>query len=570
MKKHWKILKPAPEKTIHLKEVLKVHECICDILVNRGIDSFETARKFFRPDWASLHDPWLLKDMDKAVERILKALEAKEKILIYGDYDVDGTTAVACMYGFFRDIYQKELLDFYIPHRYREGYGISKMGVDSAIERGFSLVIALDCGIKSVELIEYAKSAGTDFIICDHHLPDEQLPDAAAILNAKQPGCPYPYKELCGCGVGFKLITALSSRLGLPDSYPQSYLDLLATAIAADIVPMTGENRILAYHGLLKINTNPCPGIAALMKRTGMASVRSISDVVFMIAPRVNAAGRMDDAGKAVRLFIEDDPVKADEFASGLHNDNDERRQADSRTTEEALAIIKADDGHASRKSSVLYKEDWSKGIVGIVASRLIEHYFRPTVVLTRSGELVTGSARSVPGFNLYEAIHACREHLVAYGGHFAAAGLSLRPENVAAFSRKFEEVVNTSIDERLLTPEILIDTEITVTDIRKSLLNVIRQMEPFGPDNPEPVFIIRAARDTGKSKIVKDKHLRVEISQGNHVIAGIGFGMAHLLTTLQGGRPVDLACKITENEYMGSSTLELRLLDIRSHESTA
>ena len=566
MKKNWSLLQPDQDIVKNLVESLKVHPIICQILANRGIKDYEAARFFFRPDLDALHDPWLLKDMDKATERILNAMSKNEKIMVYGDYDVDGTTAVACMYKFLRDNYPVEWLDFYIPHRYREGYGISKIAIDIAAERGFSLIIALDCGIKSVELIAYAKKLGIDFIVCDHHLPDEQLPDAVAILNPKQPGCHYPFKELCGCGVGFKLISALTSKLGITNYKPDHFLDLQATAIAADIVSMTGENRILAFYGLKKINTDPSPGVAALMKKTGIEKVRSISDVVFMIAPRVNAAGRMDDARKAVQLFIEEDMAQADDFASILHNDNIDRKEADTRTTEEALAIIKADDFLLKSNSSVIYNENWSKGIVGIVASRLIEHYFRPTVVLTRSGDLVTGSARSVPGFNLYEAIHACREYLVAYGGHYAAAGLSLLPENVEAFRRKFEEVVSAGVNEDLLTPSIQIDAEISITDIRQPLFNIIRQMEPFGPDNPEPTFVIRGVRDTGGSKVVKEKHLRFDISQGSHRITGIGFGLSQFYPLLKSSDPVDIVCRITENEFRGNINLELRVLDVRKH----
>jgi single-stranded-DNA-specific exonuclease len=568
MKKKWNLLRPDKEAVKNLKESLNVHPIICGILVNRGIREYDTARTFFRPELKDLHDPWLLKDMDKATERITRAMSENEKILVYGDYDVDGTTAVACMYRFLRDIHPVELLDFYIPHRYREGYGISKIAIDHAFEKGFSLIISLDCGIKSVELISYAKGLGIDFIVCDHHLPDEQLPDAYAILNPKQPGCHYPFKELCGCGVGFKLISALSSKLAIDGLNPARYLDLQATAIAADIVSMTGENRILAYYGLKKINSDPSPGIAALMKKTGIEKVKSISDVVFMIAPRVNAAGRMDDASKAVRLFIEEEMEKADDFASILHNDNIDRKEADTRTTEEALAIIKADDEMMSRKSSVIYNENWSKGIVGIVASRLIEHFYRPTIVLTRSGDLATGSARSVPGFNLYEAVHACREYLVAYGGHYAAAGLSLLPENVDAFRQKFEEVVSAGVNEDLLTPAIDIDCEITIEEIRKPLFNIIRQMEPFGPDNAEPTFVIRGVKDTGGSKVVKEKHLRFEISQGSHRINGIGFGLANLYPLLESKDPVDIVCRINENEFRGNSNLELRVLDMRKSET--
>ena len=399
--------------------------------------------------------------MDKAVERILNAFNNNEKILVFGDYDVDGTTSVACMCRFLKKIYKEENIDFYVPHRYREGYGVSRQGIDFAKENNFKLIISLDCGIKSVELISYARQLDLDFIVCDHHLPDQELPPAVAILNPKQKDCNYPYKELCGCGVGFKLITALSQRLGVDEEEYFSYLDLVVTAIGADIVPITGENRILAYYGLQKLNTNPCAGIKALMELGGTQKKYSINNVVFIIAPRVNAAGRMDDARKAVLMFIEDNYTKAKEYAEMLHSDNTDRKEADTNITEEALAIIESDDVMMNRKTTVVFKSGWHKGVVGIVASRLIEKYYRPTVVLAQSGEYVGGSARSVPGFNLYEAIHECREYLIGYGGHFAAAGVTMLPENVDAFSNKFEEIVSATIEQHLLIPEIIIDAEI-------------------------------------------------------------------------------------------------------------
>lgn len=427
MEKRWNILPTDITRTESLQEALKINRTICSILVQRGIDSYDKAKDFFRPQLAQLYSPWLMKDMDKAVSRLLTAFQQHEKILVFGDYDVDGTTAVAAMYQYLSSIYDS--VDFYIPHRYREGYGISKMGIDHAKENGFTLVVSLDCGVKSVDLIAYAQTLGIDFIVCDHHLPDQRLPPAVAILNPKQSDCTYPYKELCGCGVGFKLMTALSEKLSLPEETHLAYLDLVATAIAADIVPITDENRILAYYGLEKVNQNPCPGIKALMQLAAVQKTMSITNLVFIIAPRVNAAGRMDDAKKAVQLFIEKDPVKALSFAEMLHSDNADRREADSSITEEALALIEADPEHATKKSTLVYQEHWHKGVVGIVASRLIEKHYRPTIVLTRSGDYVAGSARSVAGFNLYEAIHACKEHLLGYGGHFAAAGMTLLPE---------------------------------------------------------------------------------------------------------------------------------------------
>ena len=567
MEKRWNILPFDNYKAEQLKQSLGISLTICKILVQRGIDNFEEARNYFRPQLEQLHSPWLMKDMQKAVSRIEQAISDAEKILIFGDYDVDGTTAVASMYQFITGIYDEAFTDFYIPHRYREGYGISRMGIDFAAANGFGLIISLDCGIKSVELIGYAKTLGIDFIVCDHHLPDKILPEAAAILNPKQPDCTYPYKELCGCGVGLKLMAALAEHYSMPPETYYCYLDLVATAIAADIVPMTGENRILAYHGLKKINNNPVPGIKALIKLGNIQQELSITNVVFVIAPRVNAAGRMDDARKAVQLFIEKDPVKAMEFAEMLHSDNSDRKEADSSITREALDIIQADDELIKSKSSVVYNENWHKGVVGIVASRLIEHFYRPTVVLTKSGDLVAGSARSVAGFNLYEAIYACREHLVAYGGHFAAAGLSLLPEHVNAFRQKFNEVVSETIDERLLIPEIIIDAEISFTEITESFYNILVQMEPYGPENMRPVFIARNVMETGYSKILKEQHVRFVVKQQQLTLTGIGFNMHDKFDLLGMKKPLDIVFTIDENEWQGNKTLQLKMIDIRLSE---
>jgi single-stranded-DNA-specific exonuclease len=482
MEKRWTVLS-APESSVAaLQEGLKIHPVLCRVLAARGIDSFEKARDFFRPTLEHLHSPWLMKDMDKAVQRITTAFEQQEKLLIYGDYDVDGTTAVATLYRFLQPLHP--LLDFYIPHRYREGYGISRQGIDFAIANGFSLIIALDCGIKSTELITYAKANGVDFIVCDHHLPDDMLPPAAAILNPKQPACPYPYKELCGCGIGFKLICALAEQFEIPLSEAMASLDLVATAIAADIVPITGENRILAHFGLKKVNENPLPGIKALVTLGGLKKALGISNLVFVIAPRVNAAGRMDDARKAVQLFIEDDEHQAMHFAEMLHSDNTDRKEADSNITEEALEIIRQDPQHATRRSTVVFRDHWHKGVVGIVASRLIEHYYRPTVVLTASNGLITGSARSVRGFNVYEAIDACRTCLLNYGGHFYAAGLTLSPDQLTAFREAFEAVVSERITPEQLIPEIIIDATLRFSDLKYAFYNILKQMEPFGPEN--------------------------------------------------------------------------------------
>jgi single-stranded-DNA-specific exonuclease len=562
MKKRWRILSADNQKVDALQQSLRIHPALCQVLVQRGIETFEQAKNFFRPQLADLHSPWLMKDMEKAVARVLLAMERGEKILVFGDYDVDGTTAVASMFRFLRKTYPA--VDFYVPHRYREGYGVSKAGIEFAREQGMTLIISLDCGIKSADLIAYAQTIGIDFIVCDHHLPDLELPPAIAILNPKQPGCPYPFKELCGCGVGFKLITALSERMGLPPGTPFEYLDLVATAIAADIVPVTGENRILAYHGLQKVNNQPNPGIRALAQLSGLTRALHITNLVFMIAPRVNAAGRMDDARKAVELFISDSPEEAHRFGEMLHSDNTGRKEADSSITAEALTLINENEDWKARNSTVVFQPHWHKGVVGIVASRLIEHYHRPTVVLTRSGEFAAGSARSIPGFNLYEAIHACREHLLGYGGHFAAAGMTLEPSQVDAFREKFESVVSASIKPEQLIPELVIDAEIALRDIRQPFFDIISQMEPFGPENTRPVFITRSVTDTGYSKILKEEHLRVSVRQQDCRIQGIGFGMGDKLGLLQQNKWVDIVYTIDENEWNGQTTLQLRLLDIR------
>jgi len=565
MQKRWKILNAPEEEVKQLQLSLKVSPLICKMLVQRGIRTFEEAKNYFRPQLNQLHDPWLMKDMRRACNRIFEAFGKKEKILVFGDYDVDGTTAVACMYQFLQKNYIPSLVDFYIPHRYREGYGISKMGIDFAKENGFSLIISLDCGIKSVELIAYAKQLGIDFIVCDHHLPEAELPPAVAILNPKQKDCAYPYKELCGCGVGFKLITALSAELQLPPEDYYCYLDLVATAIAADIVPITGENRVLAFYGIKKVNENPDKGIKALIELSGVKKTTlHITNLVFVIAPRVNAAGRMDDARKAVQMFIEEDYTKALAFAEMLHNDNTDRKEADSNITEEALALIEQDAVMVNRKSTVVFQPHWHKGVVGIVASRLIEKYYRPTVVLTKSGELVAGSARSVAGFNLYEAIYACREHLLGYGGHFAAAGMTLLPEQVELFSQKFEEIIAATIPEHLLVPEIIIDAEIVFSDISQTLYNIITQMEPFGPDNMRPVFIARNVVDSGWSRIVKEEHVKFSLQQKDIVFSGIGFGMADKFHLLQSKHPLDVVFTLDENEWNGNKSLQLRIIDCR------
>jgi single-stranded-DNA-specific exonuclease len=568
MEKRWTLKPRFEEKTAALYNELKIHPALCRMLVQRGADSFEKARQYFRPSLAMLHSPWLMKDMDKAVARICAAIDNQQKILVFGDYDVDGTTAVACLYKFLNGL--SPHVDFYIPHRYREGYGVSLAGIEHARNAGFQLIIALDCGIKSVELVKLATTYGIDFIICDHHLPDRELPPAVAILNAKQADCNYPFKELCGCGVGLKLIQALCEKLALDHSNWQQLLDLVAVAIAADIVPMTDENRVLTYFGLQKVNQSPNTGIAALIELSNLPRPLHVNSLVFGIAPRINAAGRMDDARKAVQLFIETDLNEAKELAKALHSDNTDRREADLNITDEALALIENTADFSHRKTTVLFQQHWHKGVVGIVASRLIDKYYRPTIVLTQSGEKVSGSARSVIGFNVYEAIHQCKELLENYGGHFYAAGLTMKPENLDAFTEKFEAVVADTIEAHMLVPEVSIDVQIDFKDIQQKFFDIICQMEPYGPENLRPVFLTRYAYETGGSRIVKEDHIKFRLKHGAQIMDGIGFGLADKFHQLQPNQPVDIVYTLDENEWNGEKKIQLRVMDLRSSDQFA
>lgn len=565
MEKRWNILKADPATVAALQEQLKISPILCELLVQRGIVDFDAAKKFFRPQIEHLHSPWLMKDMKKAVERIQAAFEKEEKILVYGDYDVDGTTSVATLYQFLKDLSPN--IDYYIPHRYKEGYGISKMGIDFAKENGFNLIISVDCGIKSTELIAYAKELGMDFVICDHHLPDPIIPPAVAILNPKQIDCTYPFKELCGCGVVFKLITALAETYQLPSESYLQYLDLVMTAIAADIVPVVDENRTLSFFGLQKINDNPCNGLKAILEQSKQSLPIKMSSLVFTVSPRINAAGRMDDAKKAVQLFIEKDLINARAIASLLQQDNLDRREADSTITEEALAQIENDPNHSQKKSSVVFQSHWHKGVVGIVASRLIEKYYKPTIVLTQSGEVIAGSARSVQGFNLYEALHACREHLLGYGGHFAAAGMTLAVDQLEAFKEAFEKSVAERITEEQLTPEITINAVLPLDNISMNFYQIISQMEPFGPDNMRPVFIAQKVYDTGYSKMVKDLHISCSFKQGKNTIRGIGYNMPQHMEIIQSGKPFDIVFQLQLNEWQGTQSVQIQIMDIKPSE---
>ena len=556
--KRWKV-KPVDEEIVNnLHQALHIHPALCRMLALRGITDYESAHRFFRPEIKDLHDPYLMKGMDKAVRH--------ERIMVYGDYDVDGTTAVAVVYSFLREHYKGDLT-FYVPHRYREGYGVSRQGIDFARANGFTLIITLDCGIKSVEIVDYAQSLGIDVIVCDHHLPDDHIPAAFAILNPRQSDCPYPYKELSGCGIGFKLVSALAIKWKLPlETSVYKYLDLVATSIAADIVPIDGENRILAYFGIRSINESPCPAIECLRDLGGIQRTLTVSDLVFVIGPRVNAAGRMDDAKKAVEFFIESDPAKIQILAEALHSDNFDRKEVDKSITDEAMAIIQDDVALQLRKSTVLFRPHWHKGVVGIVASRLIDHYYRPTIVLTSANGKATGSARSVQGFNIYEAIHECRALLENYGGHFYAAGMTMAEDKVEAFIEQFEAVVSRTITPEQEIPEIEIDAEIPLTTVKQSFFNILRQFEPFGPANMKPVFLSRNLYDyQGNSNVVKDLHLKLVAQQGNGaVIEGIGFNLADKYDIVRNGA-FDIVYHIEENEYNGTTRLQARIIDLRS-----
>lgn len=563
MEKRWQIIEGDSAKVKALQAALKIHPILCELLVQRGIEDFDKAKQFFRPSLNDLHDPYLMKDMDKAVARIETAFENNESIMVFGDYDVDGTTSVATLYQFLKTIGPN--IDFYIPHRYREGYGVSKMGIDHAKATGISLIISVDCGIKSTDLITYAKELGIDFIICDHHLPDPILPPAIAILNAKQVDCGYPYKELCGCGVVFKLITALAKKYNLPETSYLQYLDLVATAIAADIVPLTDENRTMAFFGLQKVNDNPSHGILALLELAKQNSPIRISNLVFAVAPRINAAGRMDDAKKAVQLFVEKDYQSALAVASLLQQDNLDRREADTTISEEALAEIENDPTHLNKKSTVVFQPHWHKGVVGIVASRLIEKHYKPTIVLTQNGDIVSGSARSVQGFNLYEALHACRAHLLGYGGHFAAAGMTLSIDQLEAFKIAFENAVAERITPEQMVPEILINAVLPLDQINLQFFNIIAQMEPFGPENMRPIFIAKNVRDNGYSKLVKEAHISFSLTQGSNSVRGIGYNMPDKIDIVKSGNPFDIVFQLQLNEWQGTQSVQMQVIDLKT-----
>ena len=563
MQKRW-VVKPKNniQKTKKLRDELGVNAVTAELLLNRGIETYKQAKHFFRPNLDHLHDPFLMKDMEKAISRIEQAIGNKEKILIYGDYDVDGTTAVSVVYSFFRDFHSG--LEYYIPDRYLEGYGISIKGIDYAAENGFSLIIALDCGIKAIEKVKYAKEKGVDFIIGDHHLPGPTIPDAVAVLDPKRADCLYPYKELSGCGIGFKLIQAFIQKNSMDIQLAYQYLDLVAVSIASDIVPITGENRVLTHFGLKKLNTNPNCGLQALINlSTNKSGHFSVGDIIFQIGPRINAAGRIEHARDAVKLLISKSLPEAEMYSSTVDDQNNVRKGFDLKITEEALDIIDKDEVLQRRKSTVLFKADWHKGVIGIVASRLTEKYYRPTVILTQTNGHIAGSARSVLGFDLYEALSECADLLDQYGGHKYAAGLTMPVENVPAFQEKFEAVVQSSIKPEMLQQEVLIEAELNLADIDSKFCRILRQFEPFGPQNEAPILLSRNVQGSGY--IVGTNHIKISVRQDNGVpFECIGFGLGEYIDHINAGHPFDICYTIEENTWRGKKNLQLNIKAIR------
>ena len=573
------------QKVKELSKAIGVDDKLATLLVQRGITTYNEAKDFFRPSLNQLHDPFLMKDMDKAVDRLVKAMKDGEKILIYGDYDVDGTTAVALIYTYLKNLINKKKIEFYIPDRYEEGYGISYKGIDYAADNGFGLVIVLDCGIKAVEKINYANERGVDFIICDHHRPGDEIPQAVAVLDSKRNDCGYPYKELSGCGVGFKLITGLSMRLGRPIEEVYELLDYVAVSIAADIVPITGENRILAFFGLKLLNKKPRPGIEAVLghanihrkeeysssemeKQNVLERELTISDLVFLIGPRINAAGRLEKASDSVRLLIATNQNHAEKLAASINDLNVKRREFDNAITEEALSMIDADEKMRNAKSTVIFNENWHKGVIGIVASRLTDSYYRPTIVLTRSGNLITGSARSIKNFDIYDAIDNCSDLLEHFGGHKYAAGLSLKPENLDKFSERFEQYVSEHLDEDELIPELNVDIKMDFSNITPKFVRILKQFAPFGPGNLSPVFLTENVIDSGYSRAVGNKkHLKLTVTQRDNtenVFAGIAFQKGDLFERIHSKEPFSMCYYIEENFWQGKTTLQLNVKDIK------
>jgi single-stranded-DNA-specific exonuclease len=592
METRWILNKSVDKQQVaEIVKALNIDENLATLLVQRGITNYDEAKVFFRPSLSQLHDPFLMKDMDKAVDRIVKAIDNGEKILIYGDYDVDGTTAVALVYTYLKKFFKKKKIEFYIPDRYDEGYGISFKGIDYAADNDFKLVIALDCGIKAVERIQYANKKGVDFIICDHHRAGDELPAAVAVLDPKRPDCHYPYDELSGCGVGFKLITALSIRLNLPIEEIYELLDLLAISIAADIVPITGENRVLAFFGLKQLNRKPRPGIEAILQHanvyrreedpdrvdgeSGNVLTRelTISDLVFLIGPRINAAGRIDKASDSVRLLLAEKHEHALKLAANINELNDTRRELDNGITEEALNMIADDEELLNARSTVIFNENWHKGVIGIVASRLTDYYYRPTIVLTRANDLITGSARSIKNFDIYDAIDHCSDLLEHFGGHKYAAGLSMKPENVDEFRRRFEAYIQEHLSVEELVPELEVDLKINFRDITSKFMRILNQFAPFGPGNSAPVFWSDNIIDTGGSRPVGGhKHLKLTMKQlgdeEHNVFSGIAFQKGDLFARVHSGEPFSICYHLEYNYWQGKTTLQLNVKDIKFKEN--
>ncbi len=581
MEKRWVLKEQGDKATIqYLSETLNIDLNLANLLAQRNIKTFEEAKSFFRPSLEELHDPFLMKDMDRAVDRIESAIKNNEKILVYGDYDVDGTTAVSLVYTFLKGIYEN--VDFYIPDRYEEGYGVSFKSIDYAAENNFRLVIVLDCGIKAVEKITYAKSKNIDYIIADHHRPGDQLPEAVAVLDAKRPDSTYPYDELSGCGVGFKLVQAFAARNGIPFKELEKYLDLVVVSIASDIVKITGENRILAYYGLKLLNTSPRPGIEAILKYSGLnrkeksviddtdyifSRELTISDLVFLVGPRINAAGRIESAKNSVRLLIAETLESAEKYAVMINDFNTERKDLDSQTTIEALEMIQQNERLLKANSTIVFSPDWHKGVIGIVASRLIETYYRPTIVLTKSNGYITGSARSVKDFDIYDAVDHCSDLLEHFGGHKYAAGLSLKLENLTPFMERFESYVTYTIQEDMRTPEIEVDMKLCLNDINKKFFRILKQFAPFGPGNMSPVFETESVIDTGFARIVGKNHLKLEVVHQNirgFPIPAIAFQQSEHIHHILRSKPFKISYHIEENEWNGVVNLQLNIKDIK------
>lgn len=563
---HWKI-KPAPDPTLMdtLTRGLNIHPILASLLIQRGHDSVDKAREFFDPTVTMLHDPFLMKDMEQAVNRIEKAIANNEKIMVYGDYDVDGTTSVAMMYLYLIERYNQ--VTFYIPHRYTEGYGVSTKGIDVAQEHGIKLIIALDCGIKSVDKVQYAKELGIDFIICDHHRPGAEIPDAAAVLDPKRPDCNYPFKELSGCGVGFKLICALVMHQKADPEKAYRYLDLVAVSTAADMVPITGENRVLTFFGLKAINKRSRPGLKAILDIAGKTGEVTVNDVVFAIAPRINAAGRIESGNQAVELLIAASADEARRFSEAINIQNNTRKGLNEDITRKAMEQIRSDTGHSQRKSTVVYGPDWHKGVLGIVASKLTDEFYRPTIVLTRSNGVLAGSARSVKDFDVYNAIESCSELLEQFGGHMYAAGLTMREENYEAFKERFEDEVSRSIEERMLIREIEVDAAIHLHDIDHGFFQTLKKFEPFGPGNLSPVFASQKVYDRGAARIVGVNHLKLSLYQqqhSGHVMEGIAFQLGRHYQHVYKGNPIEICYHVEQNVFNGITRLQLNIKDIR------